>query len=146
MQSNTYHTHAHIEICFYHFSRWVVYTVAPQDEEETLQMAIQRIKDLERELRRAKRGADNGGDNDDEGDAKDDEGEDEPIKYPDGTAAPCLLNSPAWNHLYTMHNIPCIYIYTPKNDSWIPLWYIYIYISLSLLSLGDLRRRITHAS
>ena len=41
MQSNTYHTHAHIEICFYHFSRWVVYTVAPQDEEETLQMAIQ---------------------------------------------------------------------------------------------------------
>jgi len=95
MQSNTYHTHAHIEICFYHFSRWVVYTVAPQDEEETLQMAIQRIKDLERELRRAKRGADNGGDNDDEGDAKDDEGEDEPIKYPDGTAAPCLLNSPA---------------------------------------------------
>ncbi|CAL1154387.1 unnamed protein product [Cladocopium goreaui] len=49
-------------------------------------MAIQRIKDLERELRRAKRGADNGGDNDDEGDAKDDEGEDEPIKYPDGTA------------------------------------------------------------
>ena len=58
-------------------------------------MAIQRIKDLEHELRRAKRGADNGGDNDDEGDAKDDEGEDEPIKYPDGTAAPCLLNSPA---------------------------------------------------
>ena len=75
-----------------------------QDDAETLHMAIQRIKDLEWELHRAKHGHEHEEDDGPgEGDDKDDQVDDEaPIKYPDGTAAPCLLNCPKRNNLNTI--------------------------------------------